>query len=73
MPAGIREPDETPTDEYNASQEEIALHSRDTGGDAPAAASLAEREELARGENPLFDDVEDTDSDGDDVAEGGSR
>lgn len=61
MATGRRDCDET-ADEYGASQEEIARHSRDTGGDAPAAASLADREALARGESPLFENGEDTDS-----------
>lgn len=46
-------------DEYSGSQQEIAQHSRGTGGDAPAAASLAEREALARGEEPFFRNEED--------------
>lgn len=58
MSTGERDCGET-TDEYGASQDEIARHSRDTGGDAPAAASLAEREALARGEEPLFENGED--------------
>lgn len=51
-------PGEEDTSEYSGSQEEIARHSRDTGGDAPAAASLAQREALARGDEPFFEDVE---------------
>ncbi len=50
---------EEAADEYNGSQEEIAQHSRGTGGDAPAAASLAQREALARGEEPFFSNEED--------------
>lgn len=59
MPDGGSDRDERLTDEYSASQEEIARHSHDTGGDAPAAASIAEREALARGDRPLFEDIED--------------
>lgn len=58
MLSGRQDPHETSPDEYSASQEEIARHSRDTGGDAPAAASLAEREALARGDRPLFEDID---------------
>ncbi len=53
--------DEKPADEYSASQEEIARHSHDTGGDAPAAGSIAEREAIARGDRPLFDNDENSD------------
>ncbi len=35
-------------------QEELARRSRDTGGDAPAAASIEEREAVARDEDDLF-------------------
>ncbi len=58
MATGERNHDQA-ADEYSGSQEEIARHSRSTGGDAPAAASLAERESLARGEEPFFTDDED--------------
>ncbi len=63
MSSGTVDPDEAATSEYNRSQEEIARHSRDTGGDAPAAASLAQREALARGDEPFFEDVETSDAD----------
>ncbi|MFN2556285.1 MAG: hypothetical protein ABR592_05330 [Nitriliruptorales bacterium] len=58
MATDRREPEEAP-DDYSASQEEIARHSLDTGGDAPAAASLAQREALAREEEPFFERDED--------------
>ena len=42
-------------EEQERSQEELARTSRDTGGDAPAAASIEEREAVARDEDGLFD------------------
>ncbi len=84
MSSGTRDPEEAASDEYSASreasdehsasQEEIARHSQGTGGDAPAAASLAEREALARGDEPFFEDVEASDRDSGEkqkTAEGG--
>lgn len=58
MSSGTVDPDEEATSQYSGSQEEIARHSRDTGGDAPAAASLAQREALARGDEPFFEDAD---------------
>lgn len=38
------------------SQEELNRESRSTGGDAPAAGSIAEREAIAADDDHLFDD-----------------
>ncbi len=74
MSSGTRDPEEAAADEYRASQEEIARHSHGTGGDAEAAASLAEREALAHGDEPFFENIEASDSDSEGkgkTAEGG--
>jgi hypothetical protein len=39
-------------------QEEVARESRQTGGDAPAAGSIEEREAVARDEDEPFDEQE---------------
>lgn len=43
-------------EEQQRSQEELNRTSRDTGGDAPAAASIEEREAVARDEDGFFDE-----------------
>lgn len=43
-------------EEQQRSQEELNRTTRDTGGDAPAAASIEEREAVAQDENELFED-----------------
>lgn len=43
-------------EEQQHSQEELNRTSRDTGGDAPAAASIEEREAVARDEDDLFEE-----------------
>ena len=43
-------------EEQQRSQEELNRTSRDTGGDAPAAASIEEREAVARDEDDLFEE-----------------
>lgn len=40
--------------ELELDQEELARRSRDTGGDAPAAASIEEREAVARDNDEFF-------------------
>ena len=52
--------DEDPApDEQSKSQEELDRTSRATGGDAPAAGSIEEREAVAEDEDELFDGGED--------------
>lgn len=52
--------DREPTEELDyqedreLDQEELARRSRDTGGDAPAAASIEEREAVARDNDEFF-------------------
>lgn len=46
-------------------QEKEARRSRATGGDAPAAASIEEREAVAQDRDDLFTDPDDTDDQGD--------
>lgn len=43
-------------DQADEEQDDAARRSRDTGGDAPAAASIKEREAAARDETPFGDD-----------------
>lgn len=42
-------------EEQQRSQEELERTTRDTGGDAEAAASIEEREAVAQDEDDLFD------------------
>jgi hypothetical protein len=42
-------------------QDDAARRSRKTGGDAPAAASLEEREAVAEDRDPLFDSPDECD------------
>lgn len=51
QPNGSSEQDELPRP---AEQDEVARRSRDTGGDAPAAASMEEREAVAEDTDDLF-------------------
>lgn len=44
-----------PPPEQEKSQEELNRESRATGGDAPAAGSIEEREAVARDEDELFE------------------
>jgi hypothetical protein len=46
-------------------QDRVERKSRQTGGDAPAAGSLEEREAVARDEDDEFDDGESDDGDED--------
>jgi hypothetical protein len=48
--------EEAAVEEQERSQEELNRTSRATGGDAPAAASVDEREAVAADEDELFDD-----------------
>lgn len=43
-------------EEQQRSQEELNRTTRDTGGDAPAAASIEEREAVAQDEDELFEE-----------------
>lgn len=53
-------------EEQQRSQQELARRSRGTGGDAPAAGSLEEREALARDEDDTWEtDGGETDDGGD--------
>lgn len=50
--------------------ERLARESRMTGGDAPAAGSIAEREAVAEGGDGFTDDDEEEDDGGDERREG---
>ncbi|MFP4311583.1 MAG: hypothetical protein ACLFS9_06315 [Nitriliruptoraceae bacterium] len=58
MPDEIRRPNgedrEPAPEEQRRSQEELNRTGRETGGDAPAAASVEEREAVAKDEDELF-------------------
>lgn len=47
--------------------------SRKTGGDAPAAGSISEREEVAEGDGPFSDDEDEKDEEDADGAPGQDR
>lgn len=55
--------DERTADAADGDQEREARESRETGGDAPAAGSIEEREAVAEDRDDEFDDDDDEDED----------